>query len=108
MPASASPTAAPPPSGAAVTVRHDRPLEAIPAADWNALAGAGGEMQPFLDHAFLAALHATGCAVAGTGWRPRYLTAWQGDELVGAMPLYAKAHSYGEYILLCYLAQVTN
>jgi predicted N-acyltransferase len=98
MAARASPTTAPPPSGGSVTVRHDRPLEAIPATDWNALLRNTGEVQPFLDHAFLGALHATGCASAATGWRPRYLTAWQGEQLVGAMPLYAKAHSYGEYV----------
>ncbi len=55
-------------------------------------------MQPFLNHAFLAALHETGCASPSTGWRPHYITAWRGPELVGALPLYAKAHSYGEYV----------
>jgi hypothetical protein len=51
---------APPPMPvvASALVRDDVPLEAIPPADWNALAGS----QPFLDHRFLAALHATGCA----------------------------------------------
>jgi predicted N-acyltransferase len=98
MPASAPPPATPPPSRGSVTIRHDRPLEAIPAADWNALVRDAGEVQPFLDHAFLDALHATGCASPTTGWQPRYLTAWQGEHLVGALPLYAKAHSYGEYV----------
>ena len=32
------------------------------------------------------------------GWTARPLTAWQGDTLVGAMALYAKTHSYGEYV----------
>src|SRR6185436_20810500 len=57
---------------------------------------AGGH--PFLLHAFLSALHDSGCASASTGWTPRYLTAWTGDALVGALPLYQKAHSYGEYV----------
>jgi uncharacterized protein len=69
-------------------------LHAIPAADWDALVGD----QPLLSHAFLHALHETGCAAPETGWRPRYLTAWRGDDLVGAVPLYAKTHSYGEYV----------
>jgi predicted N-acyltransferase len=84
------------PAETPVAVRDDYPLEAIAPAAWNALAG--GDSQPFVSHAFLAALHATGCAVPAQGWRPRYLTAWRGDALIGAMPLYAKTHSYGEYV----------
>ena len=75
-------------------VRDDVPLESVPAAAWDALTGG----QPLLSHAFLAALHATGCASPATGWRPHYLTAWSGRDLVGALPLYAKTHSYGEYV----------
>ena len=54
--------------------------------------------QPLLSHAFLSALESTDCAAPATGWTPRFLTAWQGDALVGALPLYAKSHSYGEYV----------
>jgi hypothetical protein len=75
-------------------VRDDVPLEAIDAGQWDALAGGA----PLLSHRFLAALHATGCASPETGWQPRYLTAWSGQRLVGALPLYAKSHSYGEYV----------
>jgi hypothetical protein len=77
-----------------VRIRDDVPLEAIDAGRWDALAGGG----PLMSHRFLAALHATGCASTRTGWAPRYLTAWAGEHLVGAMPLYEKAHSYGEYV----------
>jgi predicted N-acyltransferase len=69
-------------------------LRAIPAASWNALVGS----QPLLSHAFLHALHETGCAAPESGWAPRYLLATRGGELVGALPLYLKAHSYGEYV----------
>jgi len=79
---------------APVRVRDDVPLEALDTGRWNALAGG----TPLLSHPFLAALHATGCASARTGWTPRYLTAWAGEHLAGAMPLYEKAHSYGEYV----------
>ncbi|MEO8346161.1 MAG: GNAT family N-acetyltransferase [Betaproteobacteria bacterium] len=75
-------------------IRDDVALEEIPAASWNALAGT----QPFLSHAFLSALHETGCAAAQSGWTPRYLTAWRDSALVGALPLYSKSHSYGEYV----------
>ncbi len=78
----------------AYRVRDDVPLEAIDASTWDALAGD----QPFVAHAFLHALGASGCATARTGWEPRFLTAWRDDTLVGAMPLYAKMHSYGEYV----------
>ena len=75
-------------------VRDDVPFEAIPAPAWDALAPG----QPFLSHAFLTALHRSGCASRATGWQPRYVMAWSDGVLVGAMPLYAKAHSYGEYV----------
>ena len=28
----------------------------------------------------------------------QYLTLWRGEELAGAVPLYRKHHSYGEYV----------
>jgi predicted N-acyltransferase len=77
-----------------LTVRDDVPIEAIGARAWNAIAGE----TPLVSHAFLTALHSTRCAAPATGWTPRYLTAWRGSALAGAMPLYAKAHSYGEYV----------
>jgi len=61
---------------------------------WNRLAGDN----PFLQHAFLHALHETGCACPDTGWAPQYLLLHAKGELAGAMPLYLKAHSYGEYV----------
>ena len=75
-------------------VRDDVGLEAIAPAAWDALARG----QPFLSHVFLTSLHATGCASRTTGWQPRYITAWADGALVGALPLYAKTHSYGEYV----------
>lgn len=69
-------------------------LRQIEPGAWNALAAG----HPFLRHEFLHALHETGCACDETGWSPRYLTLWHDASLVGAMPLYAKTHSYGEYV----------
>jgi predicted N-acyltransferase len=69
-------------------------LQAIEPRAWNALAAG----HPFLRHEFLHALHETGCACESTGWSPQYVTLWQGASLVGAMPLYVKNHSYGEYV----------
>ncbi len=69
-------------------------IASIPAHDWNRLAGD----DPFLRHEFLHALHETGCASADTGWAPCYLILREHGALAGAMPLYLKTHSYGEYV----------
>ena len=69
-------------------------IAAIPARDWNRLTGG----DPFLRHEFLHALHETGCASADTGWAPRFLILRENGALAGAMPLYLKTHSYGEYV----------
>lgn len=71
------------------------------AAEWDALLGpdpAAQARHPFLRHAFLNALVETGCASARTGWRPQFLLLRRAGALVGAMPLFAKSHSYGEYV----------
>ncbi|MCC6210972.1 MAG: N-acetyltransferase [Burkholderiales bacterium] len=69
-------------------------LAGVPAERWNALAAG----DPFTSHAFLDALIDTGCASARTGWRPQILILERNHELAGAMPLFVKAHSYGEYV----------
>lgn len=77
---------------------------------WDALVATQAEANPFLSFAFLHALHESGCASAKSGWQPQYLTIWSDGEQEGsndgsgsgllqaAMPLYAKFHSYGEYV----------
>ena len=76
------------------SVRVVDSLASVDPQEWNALAGG----QPFLRHEFLAALIDTGCAAARTGWAPQFLLVRRAGALVGAMPLYAKTHSYGEYV----------
>ena len=71
---------------------------AIDAAAWNALLARQRAPTPFMRHEYLAALHASGSAVPETGWTPRFVLLWDGDELAAACPLYVKAHSYGEYV----------
>lgn len=78
----------------ATEVRFCTSLAEIPALEWDSLAGS----QPILQHAFLHALEASGCVSARTGWQPQHLTLWRRSRLVGAMPLYLKFHSYGEYV----------
>jgi predicted N-acyltransferase len=53
---------------------------------------------PFMRHEYLLALHASGSAVAETGWVNQLLCLRRGDELLGACALYLKSHSYGEYV----------
>jgi predicted N-acyltransferase len=67
----------------------------IPAQQWNALRGA---RCPFLRHAFLAALEETGCVGRDTGWQPAHLAWFEGEQLLAAMPVYRKAHSWGEFV----------
>ena len=69
-------------------------LRGVDAAEWNALAGP----RPFMRHEFLSALIDTGCASAQTGWLPQFLLVHRAGALIGAMPLFAKSHSYGEYV----------
>lgn len=66
----------------------------MPATEWDALNHGG----PFTSHRFLKALEDSGSVGDGTGWEPRHLLARQGGALVGAMPLYVKYNSQGEYI----------
>ncbi|MBL8550172.1 MAG: N-acetyltransferase [Hyphomonadaceae bacterium] len=75
-------------------------LSAIDMTAWNAVANPPGEaFNPFLAWEFLEALEASGCASAQQGWTPAHLTARDAKGvLVGAAPLYLKAHSQGEYV----------
>ena len=69
-------------------------INAIPAANWDAFS----HSTPLLSHAFLRALENSGSVGAGTGWSPRHLIVKQSEQVIGAMPLYLKSHSYGEYV----------
>ncbi len=82
--------------GESFTVRVVPELREIPAAAWDACAGSEN---PFLSHAFLEALEASGSATAETGWLPQHLALEDAaGRLLGVVPLYLKSHSYGEYI----------
>ncbi|HSV50551.1 MAG TPA: GNAT family N-acetyltransferase [Burkholderiaceae bacterium] len=73
------------------------PLE-VNALEWDCLLALEPHWSPFMRHAYLAALHSSGSAVAGTGWAPRFMTLWRDGILHAACPLYLKDHSYGEYV----------
>jgi predicted N-acyltransferase len=78
-------------------------IAGIPAAEWDACAApeaadGGRPRDPFTTHRFLLALEESGSVGPGTGWTPRHLALRDGGRLLGVVPLYAKAHSQGEYI----------
>ncbi len=76
-------------------VRQHDSVDSIPAAGWNRLVG----NNPFVRHEFLAALEHSDSACARTGWSPQHLTCTDaGGRVIGALPLYLKTHSYGEYV----------
>ncbi len=70
-------------------------LDEIAATEWNALVGGDA----FLSHEFLSALEHTGCVGPGTAWDPCHLVAHSGSgQLIGALPLYVKYDSRGEFV----------
>jgi predicted N-acyltransferase len=73
-------------------------LAELQPSTWDDLVRSQPEANPFLSYAFLHALHESGSASEKSGWQPQYLTIWQGDNLIAALPMYAKFHSYGEYV----------
>jgi len=71
-------------------------ISAIESTEWNALSGTDC---PFLRHEFLATLESTGCVGPGTGWHPCHVILHDDDgRLTGAMPLYRKTNSWGEFV----------
>ena len=71
-------------------------LSDITSEEWNALLPS--DAGPFLRHEFLSALEVTGCVGANTGWQVAHLALRNSQKLIGAMPLYLKQHSYGEFV----------
>ena len=84
----------------------------IPALEWDALLAQQSEPTPFMRHAYLLAMEESGSASPSTGWKLQVLTLRYAENcapvgsnegslvghLAGAMALYIKPHSYGEYV----------
>ena len=68
-------------------------LATIDPLAWDAMVGD----HPFLRHGFLHGLEATDC-LAPQGWYPQHLVIHDGDTLCGALPLYIRDNSYGEFV----------
>jgi predicted N-acyltransferase len=73
-------------------------IQQVDANSWDALVGD----MPLLSHAFLSTLETSQSVGKGTGWQPYPMVVHENGQLVGAMPLYVKSHSYGEYRMLCF------
>lgn len=69
-------------------------IQEVDPHQWDALVAD----MPLLKHAFLAALETSGSVGEGTGWSPCTIVMHQHNLLIGAIPLYIKSHSYGEYV----------
>lgn len=73
---------------------HDS-LDEISSQDWNKLVK---DNNPFLKHEFLSAMEICGCVGEHFGWLPRHIGIYEDGQLIGAMPLYEKYNSYGEFV----------
>lgn len=53
---------------------------------------------PVVSHRYLLALETSACASDRTGWQANHLLMHRNGTLCGAMPMYLKSHSRGEYV----------
>lgn len=67
----------------------------LPAAEWDALHDGAN---PFLRHALLELFESTGAASPANGWTPHHLVLEEDGRVVGAVPLYRKTNSWGEFV----------
>ncbi len=72
----------------------------VDAVAWDALANPGtAAYDPFVTHAFLSALEASGSIRPETGWLPQHLVLDSDDgKPIAALPCYLKGHSMGEFV----------
>ncbi|HEX6374255.1 MAG TPA: GNAT family N-acetyltransferase [Allosphingosinicella sp.] len=79
-----------------IVARLGRGVASFDPADWD---GCAGTADPFLSHAFLAALEESGSATPRTGWQPVPIAIDGTDGRPAALaPAYVKSHSQGEYV----------
>lgn len=76
-------------------IQFHHQIDEIPCDGWNALVV---DNNPFLRHEFLAAMEHHNCVGETFGWMPHHIAIYEGEQLIGAMPLYEKHNSYGEFV----------
>jgi predicted N-acyltransferase len=85
-----------PDASPALTLSLHSAIHEIGQVEWDLCAGTAN---PFVSHAFLACVEDSGSAGQRTGWLPRHAALRdEAGTLVAAAPMYAKSHSYGEYV----------
>ena len=77
-----------------VTVKQTNSLNQVARSEWDQL---GSDGNPFLKYDFLNGLERFRC-LEGHGWTPCHLLVTGGDRLLGAMPLYIRDDSHGEFV----------
>ncbi len=83
-------------SAETITLRVHPAISEVAPAAWDACAG---DINPTVSHVFLNALEESGSATKRAGWAPQHLTFEGADgRVIGAVPMYLKSHSYGEYV----------
>ena len=78
-----------------LTIRIVHRLSDVPQNRWDALAA---PESPFLAWDWLTSLEEAECVTAEKGWGPHHILAERDGQLVGAVPLYLKGHSEGEFV----------
>jgi predicted N-acyltransferase len=76
------------------SLRHIDTLDDISQQDWNALTG---NSNPFVRYEYLHGLEHFDC-LNGHGWTSRHIAVYSERKLVGALPLYLRSNSYGEFV----------
>ena len=70
-------------------------IDRIDGSQWNALLT---DSHPLLRHEVLLAMEVHQCIGEHTGWIPRYICAMEEGVLLGAVPLFEKHNSWGEFV----------
>ncbi len=77
-----------------IQISFTQEISSISKNEWDRLAGS----DVFASYAFYLALENSLSVGEATGWTPVYVLAKAEGRLVGIMPSWIKAHSYGEYV----------
>ena len=78
-----------------IIIKTIESLHSVSAKEWNLLAG---PEFPFIQYEFLIALENHGAVGKEFGWLKHFFLAYDNDTLVGALPVYIKFNSYGEFV----------
>ena len=78
-----------------IEARFHPAIDQLPADTWDALRA---DPNPFVSHAFLAALERGGCILPDWGWQAHHLGLYEDGRLIAAAPLYLKGNSHGEFV----------